>query len=166
MKKLYFPLLVAMIVVTSCQSKPTPVSFDPVTAKAEITKALDDINEALNSRDTKAFLSFFTEDGLYCGTDPKEVWDKAAFAKTITEMLADKTYKPNTKVDNREIRFDKDGNSANVIEQFNTSWSKPVQVRNTMHFVKANNKWLIDFSSLALIPENKDLPKITKVLKK
>jgi len=165
MKKNYFPMLVAMILVTSCQMKTKTGPFDPVAAKAEITKTLDSIETALTTKDAKTFLSFLTEDGLYCGTDPKELWDKAGFTKEITSMLADTT-KASPMIDTkREILFNKEGNSANVLRQFVTKWSKPIEVRSTMHLVKTDNRWMVDFANLALVPDNKDLPKITAAVK-
>ena len=111
MKKNYFPLLVTMILVTSCQMKSKPVAFDPVTSKTEVTKTLDSLESALKSKDIKTFLSFFSEDGLYCGTDPSELWDKAGYTKVMTQMLADTTKFGDMKYDKTEIRFDKDGKS-------------------------------------------------------
>lgn len=158
-------MLLAMILATSCQTKTKPVAFDPVTAKAELTKTLEDIDASFNSKDAKTFLSFLTEDGLFCGSSPSEIWDKASYTKGITAMMADTTKFEKLKFEKTEIRFDRDGNSANVLRQFMISWSKPILVRDVMHFVKVDNKWMVDFSSLALIPENKDLPKLAAVVK-
>ena len=165
MKKNYFPLLVTMILVTSCQMKSKPVAFDPVSSKTEVTNTLDSLESALKSKDIKTFLSFYSEDGLYCGTDPSELWDKAGYTQVMTKMLADTTKFGDMKFNKTEIRFDKGGNSVNVLRQFETSWSKPVQVRSVMHLVKADKRWLVDFSNFALIPENKDLAKIALVVK-
>lgn len=166
MKKIYFPMLVAMILVTSCQMKTKTAPVDPATSKAEITKTLENMDAALNSRDVKTFLSFLTEDGLYCGTDPSEMWDKAGLSKAMTAMLADTTSTYAMNYDKKEIRLSKDENSANVLQQFTTKWSKPLQLRQTLHMVKVDNKWMVDFSSFAVIPENKDISKITAALMK
>ncbi len=159
-------MFVTMIIVTSCQMKTKTVPFDPATAKTEVTKTLDSMDMALKSKDAKTFLSFYKEDGLYCGTDPTELWDKAGYTKTITEMLSDtaSTFKMN--VTKMEIRFDSEGNSVNVLRQFVAGWSKPIELRSTMHLVKSDNKWMVDFASLALVPNNNDLPKLTGSLNK
>ena len=159
-------MLVTMIIVASCQMKKTTVPFDSVTTKAEITKTLDSIDLALKSKDVKTFLSFYKDEGLYCGSDPNELWDKSSWGKALTQMLSDTTSSFKMNITKQEILLDNTGNSANVLRQFETGWSKPVQVRNTMHLTKTDNKWMVDFSSLALIPENKDLPKITGALSK
>jgi ketosteroid isomerase-like protein len=165
MKKIYFPMILAMTIVTSCQMKTKTVSLDPVIAKAEVTKTLDSISYVLKAKDSKGFIAFLSEDGLFCGTDPTEMWDKATYAKNITQMLADTTMHSDMNIDKKEIRIENDGNSAIVILQFTPKWSKPIPVRNTMHLVKANNKWMVDFSSVALIPDNKDLAKLAAAVK-
>ena len=165
MKKIYFPMLVTIFLATSCQMKTKTAPFDPVAAKAEVTKTLDSLDTALKSKDAKTFLSFYAEDGLYCGTDPTELWDKAAFSKEITTMMADTGNFSDMTVTKREILIDNSGNSANVLRQFVTKWSKPIEVRSTMHLVKTGNDWKINFASLALVPVNKDLPKLTAVAK-
>jgi len=165
MKKIYFPMMVAMIIVTSGLSKAKAATYEPAKAKAEVMKTVEEINAAMKAGDAKTVISYYAEDGLFCGTDPTEFWDKAAFAKQITEMLADKTKPMNMTMDKREIRVAKDGMSAIVVGQFTTDWSKPIMVRNTRHFVKVNGKWMVDFMSVALIPKNDDLPKITAAVK-
>jgi len=158
-------MLLAMILATSCQTKTKPVAIDPVAAKAEVTKTLEEIDASFKSKDAKTYLSYFTEDGLYCGTDPAELWDKAGYTKVITTMMADTLKFKDMKFEKTEIRIDKEGNSANVLRQFMTNWSKPILVRDVMHFVKVDNKWMIDFTNFALIPQNKDLPKLAAAVK-
>jgi len=158
-------MMVTILLATSCQMKTKTGPFDAVAAKAEVTKTLDSLDAALKSKDAKAFLSFYTEDGLYCGTDPMELWDKSDFSKEITNMMADTAKFSDMTVTERKILFDKSGTSVNVLRQFATKWSNPIEVRSTMHLVKEENAWRINFSSLALVPENKDLPKLAAAVK-
>ena len=157
-----------MIVVTSCQMKTKTVAYDPETTKAEVNKTLDSIGAAFKSKDANAFLSFLTEDGLFCGTDPSELWDKAEYTKTITKMLASDTTSSSAdmKVEQRKIIIDKNGKSAVALRQFMTSWSKPIMLRNTLHLVKIDNRWMVNFSNFAFIPKNDDIPKITAAVSK
>lgn len=161
MKRNYYLILVGILLIASCQTKTETVPVDPAAVKAEVTKTLDEIDAAFKAKDATTILSYFAEDGMYCGTDPSELWDKAAYSKLMTEMLADTTMSFNMNIDKTEIVVDKSGNSANVLRQFITKWSNPISVRETMHLIKLDNKWLIDFSTFGLIPDNKDLPNIT-----
>ncbi|MCX6271736.1 MAG: nuclear transport factor 2 family protein [Bacteroidetes bacterium] len=165
MKKVLYALFVAAIVFTSCQTNTKTVPFDSAAAKADLTKTLDKIYLAMNSRDTVTLFSFMADDGLFCGTDPKEFWDKKTYSGLMAKLLADPAYTAKISVDKREIRLDKTGNSAVVIDQFFGNWSKQVQVRNVYHFINVDNKWMFDFSSLTFIPANEDMPAIFNALK-
>jgi uncharacterized protein (TIGR02246 family) len=165
MKNYFLSVFVVVIVLASCQPKSTTVPFDPVAAKEGLTKMADSTYQAYNAKDVKTFLSFLAEDGLYCGTDSKEFWDKQTYSKLMTEMFADTTSFPKIIVDKREIRFDNNGNTAIVVDQFFASFSKRIPVRHVYHLVKTGNRWVMDFSSVALIPDNEDVAKILKTLK-
>jgi hypothetical protein len=58
------------------------------------------------------------DDGLFCGTDPKNLWDKATYSTLMTIMFADPKFSPNISVSQREIHLEKDENSAMVVDQF------------------------------------------------
>jgi len=162
MKRNYYLILVGILLFASCQTKTETVPVvDPAAVKAEVTKTLDEIDAAFKAKDATTALSYLTDDGMYCGTDPTELWDKAAYTKLMIEMLADTTMSFNMNIDKTEIVVDKGGNSANVLRQFITKWSSPIYIRETMHFIKLDNKWMVDFSTYGLIPDNKDLPNIT-----
>jgi hypothetical protein len=165
MKKILYSTLMAVIMITACKPKTEPVVFDPAAAKADLTKTLDKIYNAYNTRDAATFLSWLTDDGLYCGTDAKELWDKAAYSKNITEMLADTSFHPALTVDTREIRFSNNGTSAIVVDQFKVEWATIIPVRNILHCIKTDSVWQCNFSSITLIPRNEDLTKIINVVK-
>src|SRR5665647_1671535 len=118
MKKTFYSLTVSLILISSCQPKPKTVPFDPVAAKEDLTKTLDKMYLAYNTRDINSFLSLMADDGLFCGTDSKNLWDKATYSKLMTAIFANPSFSPNITVSRREIRLDKDGNSAMVVDQF------------------------------------------------
>lgn len=164
MKRIYYAIILAAMIV-SCQPKTKTVPFNPADAKQDLTKTIDRFYQAYNSKDSTAFFAFMADDGLYCGTDATEFWDKATYSKLMTKMFADTSFSPDISIDKREIRIDKDGNSAIVIDQFFTGWSKQIPMRNVFHLIKTENKWMCDFSSISLIPDNKDLNAIFNSVK-
>ena len=84
---------------------------------------------------------------------------------TVKKMLANPELKIDIKVDKREIRISKDGNSAIAFEQmFLTPYSQKIPVRTVYHLVKENDNWLIDFISTGFIPKNEDIDKLNKAL--
>jgi len=164
MKKIYYAIIAAAI-ITACQPDIKTLPFDQVAAKADLTKTLDTMYLAYNTKDIKIFLSLMADDGLYCGTDPAELWDKATYSERMTEMFADSSFSPGIIPGRREIRFEKDGNSAMVVDQFYFEWNKKIPIRHIAHFNHSANKWTCNFLSTTLIPENKDLDKIFSSVK-
>jgi ketosteroid isomerase-like protein len=167
MKKIFYLLLIAAAIVTACQPKTESVSIDAKAEKDSIAKNLDVMYSAFTTKDAKAFLPLLTEDCLYCGTDSKEFWDKGSYSKFFNEMSADTSYKaPTLTLNKREIRLDKSGTSAIAVDQlFVSGWSDKIPLRNVTHLVKIDNKWMCDFVSMSLVPNNEDLEKIFHAVK-
>jgi ketosteroid isomerase-like protein len=165
MKRTFYSLIVSLILITSCQPKLKTVPFDPVAAKKDLTKTLDTMYLAYNNRDIQTFLSLMADDGLFCGTDPKNIWDKASYSTLMTIMFADPSFSPNISVSLREIHLDKDGNSAIVMDQFFFEWNKKIPVRHIAHFVRIGDHWICNFLSTTYVPNDEDMDKIFKALK-
>lgn len=151
---------------TVCLSQTKTKTPVKLSAKDGITKVLDKMYLAYNTKDIKTFLSIMTEDGLFCGTDPTNIWTKATYAKNMTEMFADKSFSPNITVDKREISIDKNEKSAIVVDQFFFEWNKQIPVRHVTHFIKVGDNWKCDFLSTTFVPNDADLDKIFNALKK
>lgn len=164
MKKLLFPLFLALIVLVSCQTK-TNAPVDPAAAKAEITQWMDNFYKVFNERNVDSLMKFNAEDGLFLGTDPTEHFDYATYRKSIESMLADTSLVSNVTVDKRVIRVDPDGKAAQVIDQMRVNWAGNIQVRNTFFLVKKEKGWICDCFSTALIPFNKDIAKLVEAVK-
>jgi hypothetical protein len=82
-----------------------------------------------------------TNDGLFCGTNSDSLWDKVIYARLMTEMLKDPSFPPKILVDKREIRFDNNGNSAMIVDQFFLEWNKKIPVCHIVHFVRTE-EWM------------------------
>ena len=165
MKRTFYLMLVAVIIITACQPKTKIVPVDTAAAKVAVTTVLDKYNSAFKAKDVNAILTLLTDDGLYCGTDSKELMDKASLSNMMNQTLADTSLKVNYSVDKREIRIAADGNSAIAVEQmFFKAFSQKIPMRMVYHLVKNNDNWLFDFVSWNFIPNNEDLGKLNKAL--
>ncbi len=165
MKKIHLVLIMAAVIFTSCQPKTKVVPVDTEAAKTAVTALLDNQYSALDKRDINTYMSLFTDDALICGTDPKEFWNKTETSNTFNQMLADTTLELKFKIEKREVRIAKDGNSAVVVEQTLGDFLSPkIQIRAVYHLVKNNDGWQIDFVSDSFIPNNEDIPKLNKAL--
>ena len=167
MKKNNLFFLVLALAFVACQqpqiaAPPKPVDYD--AAKKEITAMLDNYHGAMKNKDASEIANQFEENGLYCGTDPNELWDKEAFSDYIRKAFADPAVVINYTVERRKVRVSKDGNSAIAVEQFIDAASPKILVRVVSHLVKDSVSWKLDFTSWALVPKNEDLLKINEAV--
>jgi len=165
MKRTFYLMLVAVMIITACQPKTKIVPVDTAAAKVAVTTVLDKYNSAFKAKDVNAIITLLTDDGLYCGTDSKELMDKASVSNMMNQTLADTSLKVNYTIDKREIRIAADGNSAIAVEQmFFKAFSQKMPMRMVYHLVKNGDNWLFDFVSWNFIPNNEDLGKLNKAL--
>jgi uncharacterized protein (TIGR02246 family) len=165
MKRSFYLTLVAVMTITACQTKTRVVPVDTAAAKVAVTTLLDKYNSAFKAKDANALMTLLTDDGLYCGTDSKELLEKASLSNMMNQTFADTSLKVNYSIDRREIRIAKDGNSAIALEQMIfKAFSQKIPVRMVYHLVKNNDDWLFDFVSWNFIPNNEDLGKLNKAL--
>ena len=164
MKKYNLVLFLLALAFVACQQPqiaappPKPVDYD--AAKKEITAMLDHYHGAMKNKDASEIANLFEENGLYCGTDPNELWDKEAFSDYIRKAFADPAVVINYTVERRKVRVSKDGIAAIAVEQFIDAASPKILVRVVSHLVKDSVGWKLDFTSWALVPKNEDLLKI------
>jgi hypothetical protein len=162
MKKNLSLLLIVLAFFTACQ-QPKSATVDLNTEKVTINSLLDKFN-ACTQTDTMA--SFLTDDALIIGTAPKELLTKKEIVEMWRQYYAGKVPE-HTYISERILKIAADGNSATGIEEYIMPAMSPIlPARNTLHLVKTNGKWMIDFLSIAFIPKNEDIPKIDAVLSK
>lgn len=158
-------MLVAVMIITACQPKTKIVPVDTAAAKVAVTTVLDKYNSAMKAKDANAIMTLLTDDGLYCGTDSKELLDKASLSNIMNQTFADTSLVVNYIIDKREIRVAVDGNSAIAVEQMIfKAFSQRIPMRMVYHLVRTNDNWLFDFVSWNFIPNNEDLGKLNKAL--
>ena len=152
MKKNFLFLFIVVMVIFACQQTPKVVPVDIKAEEAALKKVLDSID----------FKSNLTEDALICGTDPSEFWNKQQFLEQLEQT---KNAAPEFKsIGDRNIKVAPDGNSAIVVTQFIISWSPKIPWRQVYHFVKTNDKWMIQFINIAFIPKNEDIQKLNEAI--
>jgi uncharacterized protein (TIGR02246 family) len=165
MKRTIYLMLVAVMIMTACQTKTKIVSVDKAAAKVAVTAVLDKYNSGMKAKDANAIMTLLTDDVLYCGTDAKELLDKAGLSNMMNQTFADTSLKVNYSIDKREVRIAADGNSAIAVDQmFFKAFSQKMPVRMVYHLVKNGDNWLFDFVSWNFIPNNEDLGKLNKAL--
>jgi hypothetical protein len=166
MKKIYYLLVAAAMIISACQPKPKPVTVDITAEKAAVTTLFDKYHAAIKGMDVNAMATMIADDGLICGTDPSEFWAKKPLIDEWTKVASDTSIKKfDYTIDKREIRIESDGNSAVIIEQLILPIiTSKIPVRLIYHAVKVEDKWLFDFISYNFILKNEDIARVTKAL--
>ena len=134
-------------------------------SRAGINALLDKYDLAFKAKDAPTLIALLAEDGLFCGTDPSEIWDKKQISDGWTQAFADTSLMIDFTVDKRDILIAEDGNSAIAIEQFYFKLFSPnIQWRAIFHAIKSGEAWKLDFISWNFIPKNEDIEKINKAV--
>jgi|SRR5664280_633675 hypothetical protein len=165
MKKTLCIIFMAVMIINACQQKPKTAPVDQEAAKVAVVATLDKYHSGMIAKDAKIMMTMLADNGFYCGSDPKEFYDKPTLSNEMTKMFADTTLKISYSINKREIRIAADGNSAIAVDQNVMNFISPkIPVRWVFHLIKTENNWLIDFFSVSLIPHNEDIGKINKAL--
>jgi ketosteroid isomerase-like protein len=165
MKKIYYLLIVAAILIASCKPKTKPTVVDLAAVKLEVTAALDKYHDAYRGKDLTVLMSLFADDLLFCGPAPKEFWDKQTMYSMFERPFADTSFVISYTIIEREIKIAKDGKSAISTESyFLGKASTKIPLRQVCHLVKTDGNWMIDYFSASYIPNRADMGKINAAL--
>jgi hypothetical protein len=161
-------LISCIVALFSCKQphqEKQPLSGEDITdAKKTVNATLDSMEEAFKRRDYSFMLKFLAPEGLYAGTDPKELWTKTQLGTFLTRPGHD-TSNINFAIQKRDILLNDDGRSAVTVEQYYLpAMSKVIMVRSISRLTKRENGWIIDFYSWNMIPNNEDIEKLNKSL--
>ena len=164
MRYLQFFSLVLVLFI-GCQTNTKTEHVDLTATEEAITTILDNYHEAMIAGNVDDIMTLLDNEGLYCGTDPVELWDKETLSNAMTEAMADSSFTLDYSIDKRKIRVAVDGSTALVLEQFKMSvLSEKIPIRFISHLVKTDENWKIDFISWSFIPNNEDIAKLNSAL--
>jgi hypothetical protein len=163
MKKIHLFLSIAVMVIIACQQTTKVVPTDIKAEEAALNELMDRLLAELRDGGDSTFKASLSEDALICGTDPSEFWNKQQFLELVEQDSANVA--PEFKsIGNRKIKVAPDGNSAIVVTQYIITWSPKIPWRQVYHFVKTNDKWMIQFINIAFIPKNEDIRKLNEAI--
>lgn len=133
--------------------------------KASVAALLDKYDSSFKAKDAPAVIALLAKDGLFCGTDPTEIWNKKQISEAWTQAFAETSMTIDFTVDKREILVAEDENSAIAIEQLYFKFISPnIMWRVIFHAFKSGEDWKLDFISWNFIPKNEDIEKINKAV--
>jgi len=165
MKTKTYVLLFVVLMMTACQPKTETEPVDIAAAEEAVNVMLDNFHVTIKAGNATDMMTLLDNEGLYCGTDPKELWDKESLSNLMTETMADSSFSLDYSIENRKIRIAADGYTAIALEQYTMNiLSERLPLRLVSHLVKTNENWMIDFISWSFIPMNEDIATINKAL--
>ncbi len=137
--------------------------IDLKAEEAAINNLLNTLNAAWDRQDVAAMTSLLTEDVLFHGNGPSEIYNKKQVTEGWTQMLAQPF--PLEVIDKPVVRMAPDGNSAYAMQQyFMPAFSTKIPFRNGYFLIKVNGNWLIYTCNTACLINDNDFPKINEVL--
>ena len=132
--------------------------------KQEIARVLDSMHQAFKIHDYAAMESYLTEEGLFLGTDPNEIWSKKQLTDYFNGHVKD-TIPLSYSINNRIILLGRRSKAALVIEQYYLNrMSEKIMVRSISRLVYEAGGWKINFYSWNMIPKNEDIQKLNNAL--
>ncbi len=163
MKKIYFLSFVAVMLIVACQQTPKVVPVDIQAEEATLNGFMDKLDTAFKAGDNSMFLASLIDDALVCGTDPSEFWSKQQILEQFKQDSA--AAAPEYEyISDRVLKVAPDGNSAVVVTQLMLPWSPKIPLRIVYHFVKTDDKWMIQVINWAFIPKNEDIKKLNEAV--
>ena len=165
MKKISFLLFLAAMIISGCQPKVESEPVDLDVAKTELNTLTDSYFDAWKKRDVAALENMIADWGLYCGTDPKEIWKKDEVIDLWKQYFTDTIATFEYSSLNREINVSPCGLTAVIMNQGTyAEWSPNIPIRQTFHAIKIENEWKIVFINWSFVAKNEDVGKLNKAL--
>ncbi|MDB4582955.1 nuclear transport factor 2 family protein [Draconibacterium sp.] len=133
-------------------------------AEEEVVKnLLNTLMAAWDRQDVATMTSLLSENALFRGNGPSEVYNKKQVSEGWSQMLAQPF--PLDVTEEPVIRVSPDGNSAHATQQyFMPLFSTKIQFRNGYFLNKVDGKWLIYTCNTACLLNDDDFPKINEAL--
>lgn len=139
------------------------VVIDLKAEELAVKNLLNTITSAWDHQDVETLTSLLTEDVMFYGNGPTEVYNKQQVAEGWTQMFQN-PFKLEM-IGEPVIRVAPDGNSACALQQyFMPPFSTKIPFRNGYHLIKEQDTWRILTCNTACLINDEDFPKLNKAL--
>ena len=160
MKNKLYLIALGLAFFVACEDTNTQT----VDLNAEKTALNTLLDKWQNATLTDDLADCMAADAMVAGTAPSELFTKQDMVD-MWSLYYSGNVPEHTYIGERTLKIASDGNSATAIEEYNMpSMSSVVSARNTLHLVKVDGDWFIDFLVITYIPTNEDMPKIEEAL--
>jgi hypothetical protein len=142
----------------SCNTAPEPEPVDIAAEEVAIKQVFDTLYKSVEDRNIDLLASVFTDDGIFMGTDPNELFPKDTVVASWTQLMQMPEIPPFEFISEPLIRIHPDGKTAVVVQQYYWNLFTTIPLRQTFWMVKSDSVWLIDFFDFSFIPYNEQIP--------
>ena len=165
MKNMFCFFFGVSLILSGCHHNVESEPVDLDAAESELNALTDGYFNAWKERDIAFLENVIADWGIYCGTDPKEFWNKDGVIELWKEYFNDTLATFEYTSVKREINVSPDGSSAVIVNQGTyAEWSPNITVREAFHVLKAGEEWKIDFISWSFLIRNEDVGKLNNAL--
>lgn len=157
-------LVLSLSMAVSCSDKKTTVTnadgttvtVDQDSLKIEVVTFMDKFHDALKNKKIEEIKKLIDINGLYCGTDPTEIFSQPSFINYLNLKLNNPAIGTiEYAIDRREMIFDENNQSAIVVDQFKMDvFTQNIPWRMVTRVIKKDNVWKTDFISFSITPDN------------
>lgn len=162
MKKICVLPLLALI--HACTTAPKPKPVDLAAEEDAIRAVFDSLFMSIENHNIDQLAAVFTEDGVFIGTDPREVYPKDSIVAAWSQMLKMPEIPPFDHLNEPLIRIHPDGKTAIVVLQYHWKLFTPLPLRQSFGMVKQDSSWLIDFFNFSFVPYNEQIPALNEAV--
>jgi ketosteroid isomerase-like protein len=128
----------------------------------QVRSFIENYYKTIAGQDMDALGNMLADNGLFCGTDPTEYWDKEAIVEMFRQSASGDAPDMSEMLKKRVINVAGNGMSAIIVEQLDMPWSPNLPVRQTLHLVRLGERWAIDFIGWSFMAANEDIAKLNE----
>ena len=134
MKKILSLILLALLF--SCNNTPKSESIDIAAEEVAIKEVFETLFKSVEDRNIDLLASVFTDDGIYMGTDPDELFPKDTLVASWNQMMQMPEIPPLKVISEPFIRIHPDGKTAVVVQQYYWEFFTTIPLRQSFWMVK------------------------------
>jgi hypothetical protein len=164
MKKILSLTLLVLLFSCTTVNVPEPEPVDLAAEEVAIKAVFDSLFKSVDDRNIDLLASLFTDDGIFMGTDPTELFPKDTLVSMWAMMMQEPEIPPFEFINDPVIRIQPDGKSAVVVQQYYWKLFTTLPLRHSFGMVKKDSVWLIDFFDFSFIPYNEQIPVLNEAV--
>jgi len=157
-------ILAMLTLLFACNSVSEPKPVDIASEKIAVKKVITSLFQSIEDRDIEKFASFFSDEGIFMGNTPVELFQKDTIVKGWTQLMQIPEIPAFEFIGDPLIRMQPDGKTAIYVTQYYWDLFTQLPLRQSFWLVKDDDIWSIDFFDFSVVPYNEQFPAINKAI--